>query len=623
MQIEQIEIFDFYQRFSPFKELPENILADVARQTQISYFKAGQSILSFNDPIDALYVVRSGAVETFRRTGELYNRLSEGGFFGEMGLLQQHKVRFPATALEDSLLYLIPDAVFMQLFSQFEHFADYVEVDDHTRLKTAVARYTNANELMTAKVSTLIQQPPIMLDQAASVQQAAQLMTEHNVSALLITQQLADSSPHLCGIITDQDLRTRVIAQNLALSTPVAQVMSSDLIRIEHHQFVFEAMMLMLRHQLQHLPILKQDRPIGMITMSDMVRYESQNSLYVVNNIFRQSDVEGLANLKADVQACFLRMVHEDANSQMIGAAMAAIGRSFKQRLLELAEQQLGAPPVPYCFLALGSMARDEQLIVTDQDNALVLHPDFDPKQHDAYFAQLAQFVCDGLNACGYPYCTGQIMATNPQWRQPLPVWQNYFQNWITQPTPEKLLHSGIFFDLDGVWGQVHWAKQLNEQIKKQAQQQPRFLACMAKNALSRTPPLGFFQDFVMETDGRQQHTLNIKRRGTAPMADLIRIHALAIGATAKNSFERLDAIIAANILPQGRGQDLHAAMEIISMVRIRHQALALRAGQVADNAIQPEQLSEFERKTLKDAFKVLSDAQRFLKFHYQSIRIS
>lgn len=623
MQIEQIEVLDFYKRFSPFKELPDDMLADITRQTEIRYFKAGQHILNFNDPIDALYVVRSGAVETFRRTGELYNRLSEGGFFGEMGLLQQHKVRFPATAIEDSLLYLIPDAIFMQLFGQFEHFADYVEVDDHTRLKTAVARYTDANELMTAKVSTLIQQSPIVLDQHASVQQAAQLMTAHDASALLITQNLADQPLSLCGIITDQDLRTRVIAQNLALSTPVAQVMTTNLICIEQHQFVFEALMLMLRHHVQHLPILKQDMPMGMITMSDMVRYESQNSLYVVNNIFRQTDVEGLANLKADVQACFLRMVYEDANAQMIGAAMAAIGRSFKQRLLELAEQKFGSPPIPYCFLALGSMARDEQLIVTDQDNALILHPDFNPKQHDAYFAQLATFVCDGLDACGYPYCTGQIMATNPKWRQPLPVWQRYFQDWMTQPTPEKLLNSGIFFDLDGVWGQVHWAKQLNEQINKQARQHPRFLACMAKNALTRTPPLGFFKDFVMETDGRQQNTLNIKRRGTGPMADLIRVHALAIGATVKSSSERLDNIIAANILPQGRGQDLRAAMEVISMVRIRHQALALRAGQIADNAIQPDQLSDFERKTLKDAFKVLSDAQRFLKFHYQSIRIS
>jgi CBS domain-containing protein len=312
-------------------------------------------------------------------------------------------------------------------------------------------------------------------------------------------------------------------------------------------------------------------------------------------------------------------MVNEDANSHMIGSAMAAIGRSFKQRLLELAEQQLGPPPVPYCFLALGSMARDEQLIVTDQDNALVLDNSFDPAQHDAYFQQLAAFVCDGLAQCGYSYCSGNIMATNAQWRQPLRVWQQYFTDWIEQPSAERLLHANIFFDLDAVWGKTQWADELNQLIASTAKTRPQFLACMTRNALQRTPPLGFFKDFVMENDGRQNNSLNIKRRGTAPMADLIRVHALALGSSATNSFERLRDIIAAKVLPNGRGEDLRDACEVIAMTRIRQQALALQAGETPDNNVVPERLSEFERKHLKEAFSVLSNAQKFLKFHFRA----
>jgi CBS domain-containing protein len=208
-------------------------------------------------------------------------------------------------------------------------------------------------------------------------------------------------------------------------------------------------------------------------------------------------------------------------------------------------------------------------------------------------------------------------MATNKKWRQPLKVWEGYFSNWIEKPTPEALLNSSIFFDLDGVWGKEEWADKLNDLILRKTKRNPRFLACMARNALNRTPPLGFFKDFVMEKDGKQNNSINMKRRGTAPVADLIRVHALAVGSKAQNSFERLQDIIAAQILPKGRGQDLRDALELIASVRIRHQALAIEEGREPNNNVAPEDLSDFERKNLKDAFQILSNAQKFLRFRY------
>ena len=615
MEIEQIEILEFLKRHSPFQELPAEQVQQVALSIDIGYFKAGSEILRFNEPLHALHLIRSGAVETYRRNGDLYNRMSEGGFFGEQGLLRGAKVRFPATALEDTLIYFIPDETFQQLFDENEFFADYVQVGDSERRKTSKASTQARADLLGATVSTLLSREPVSIGSDASVWQAAQLMTEQNVSSLLIL----DVEQHLAGIITDKDIRSRLVAPGLKSEIPVTDIMSANPVTIEQQQYIFEAMMLMLRHNLHHLPVLKQQQPVGVIAISDIIRFESQSSLYVVSRIFRQQTVDELQALVPDVHACFVRMVNEDANSQMIGSAMAAIGRSFKQRLLELAEAELGPPPVPYCFLALGSMARDEQLVLTDQDNALILDNRFDPKLHDDYFKQLANFVSDGLAACGYTYCTGKVMATNPQWRQPLQVWQQYFQHWISQPSAERLLHSSIFFDLDGVWGQIQWAEQLQQLVSNLAPQKPLFLASMTRNALSRTPPLGFFKDFVMEQDGKQNNILNIKRRGTAPFVDLIRIHALAIGSTESNSFSRLQQIIAAEVLPKGRGEDLRDAFEVIAMTRIRHQAAALRNGEEPDNNVLPEQLSEFERKHLKEAFQVLSNAQKFLKFHFKA----
>ena len=626
MEIEQIEILQFLQRHSPFQELPPEQQLQLAQSINVGYFQAGSEILRYNEPLHTLHLIRSGAVETFRRNGDLYNRLSEGGIFGEQGLLRGGKVRFPATALEDTLIYFIPEHVFQQLFDNNEFFADYVEVGDTERRKSTRAAKQAEADLLSAKISTLLQREPVCLASSANVWQAAQTMTEHGVSCLLIVHDTASTNQAetaqtgaLAGIITDRDIRSRLVAPGLKSETSVSDIMSTNLVTIERHQYQFEAMMLMLRHNVHHLPVMQQARPVGVLALSDIIRYESQNSLFVVSSIFRQQSVAELSALLKDVKACFVRMVNEDANSHMIGSAMAAIGRSFKQRLLELAEQQLGPPPVPYCFLALGSMARDEQLIVTDQDNALVLDNSFDPAQHDAYFQQLAAFVCDGLAQCGYSYCSGNIMATNAQWRQPLRVWQQYFTDWIEQPSAERLLHANIFFDLDAVWGKTQWADELNQLIASTAKTRPQFLACMTRNALQRTPPLGFFKDFVMENDGRQNNSLNIKRRGTAPMADLIRVHALALGSSATNSFERLRDIIAAKVLPNGRGEDLRDACEVIAMTRIRQQALALQAGETPDNNVVPERLSEFERKHLKEAFSVLSNAQKFLKFHFRA----
>ena len=619
MESEQLEVLDFLQRHLPFTALPEEALQELAKAIDVRYFKADSHVLKFGEAAHNWFIVRSGAVEVFRRDGTLYNRLNEGGHFGEAGLLQQRRqVRFSVTALEDTLVYVLPGDVFLSMFENHEAFADLVEVDDHSRLRTVVSKSEQANELMSASVESLLVREAVTGAPDMSVCDAAKRMTEEGVSSLLITD---DDQP--VGMITDRDLRTRAIAQGLPLETPVCEIMTDNLVSVRHDQLAFEAMHLMMRNNVHHLPVLKHQQPIGVLAQSDIVRYESRNSLFIVGRIFHQQTVDDLAALSEEVQASFVRMVREDFSAKIIGSAMAAIGRSFKQRLLELGEAELGRPPVPYCFLALGSMARTEQLIVTDQDNAMILDNRFDADQHDAYFEALAKFVTDGLARCGYPYCTGDIMATNPKWRQPLHVWQGYFKTWIESPTAASLLDSNIFFDLDGVYGRTDFAETLRVLIAKTAKGNSRFLASMARNALQRTPPIGFFKEFVVEPDGRHTRAINLKRRGTAPLTDLIRVHALAIGSRNRNSFDRVNDIIKAGFLPSGRGQDLHDALEFISMARARNQANELTAGQQADNSIEPDMLSDFERKSLRDAFMILANAQKFLRFRYQPGRVN
>lgn len=624
MEVEHIEIREHIRRFAPFDHLSLEWLDKIASQVEIAYFKAGTSILEFGQEIHDLHFIRSGAVEIYRRNGEFYNRLAEGEIFGQLGLLLNRRVRFPAKALEDTLIYFINEDIFQELWESDEAFADYVEVEDQSRLRSAVTQSQESNELMTSRVRKLIQREPVSVSRVATLQQAAVTMTEEGVSSLIITDTSVPEKGEgaMLGLITDRDLRTRALAAGLPFDTPVENIMSTGVITVSADDFVFEAMLIMLRHNVHHLPILQNRRPIGMLGLSDIIKHESQSSLFLARHIFHQQSVAELSELLPDVHAAFVRMVNEDANSHMIGSAIAGIGRAFTQRLLELAEAELGPPPVPYCFLALGSMARDEQFIITDQDNALVLDDAFNPAEHDDYFLQLATYVSDGLAACGYEYCKGGIMATNPQWRQPLRVFKQYFTDWIEKPDPQALLNSSIFFDLDGIHGEREFAETLKELIARKASRSHMFLAYMARNALNRTPPLGFFRTFVMEKDGKHNNSINLKRRGTAPLSDVIRVHALACGSTAQNSFNRLRAIAESRLLGHTNGDDLRDALEFMAIVRARHQALDIEAGREPDNNVEPENLTPFERRNLKDAFEILSNAQKFLKLRYQAGRV-
>jgi len=618
MQAELIEIRNHLAKHAPFDELTDQMLDRVVWGIEISYFRAGSEVLELDQNNQYLHYIRSGAVEVFRRTGELYNRIGEGEIFGQFGLMMNKAVRFPAKAIEDTLIYLIPHDIFQYLIENSESFTDYVETEDHFRLRSALSRREKSNQLMTARVTRLLSRDPVTAPNTVRLQEAARIMTDQGVSALVLMDENGDK-PLLSGIITDRDLRTRALSKALPSETPISDIMSTDITTTRSDAFIFEAMLTMLHNNVHHLPVMQGDTVRGVIALSDIVKYESQSSLYLVSNIYHQKDVAGLQRISRDVPDTFVRMVSEDANSHMIGSAMAGIGRTFSQRLLELGEEKLGPPPVPYCFMALGSMARDEQLVVTDQDNAMVLDDSFDPAQHDKYFKALAKFVSDGLAKCGYTYCTGDIMATNDKWRQPLRVWKDYFTDWIDNPRAEALLNSNIFFDLDGIYGETRFTEELKSFVAGKAKDSQRFLAMMARNALNRTPPLGFFRKFVMEEDGKHNDTFNLKRRGTAPMSDLIRIHALACGSKAQNTFNRLAAIGETELILEDGVGNLRDAFEFIAIVRIRHQALAIEAGRQPDNNVRPEDLSPFERSHLKEAFQVVSQAQKFLRFRYNA----
>jgi CBS domain-containing protein len=341
--------------------------------------------------------------------------------------------------------------------------------------------------------------------------------------------------------------------------------------------------------------------------------------VYLVGEARKQDGVEGLAAVSERIPQMVIHLVEADARADDTARLVTAVTDAITQRLLELAEAQFGPPPVPYAWLALGSQARREQTAHSDQDHALVLSDEVDLDAHDDYFHTLAQFVADGLAVCGYDYCPGEVMAMNDRWRQPISQWQRYFRDWIQEPSPNALMHSSIFFDLRHIHGDASLTNRLRNQVLEQTANNTIFLASLTVDALNFEPPLGFFRQFVLKKHGDQEKTLDLKHNGVVPAIDIARVHALAHGIEAVNTHDRLAALADTGGMSPADADNLRDAFEFIALVRLRHQARQLRAGDAPDNYVSPEALSDFERRHLKDAFKVVSRMQSALEQRYQT----
>ncbi|MCG9775960.1 cyclic nucleotide-binding domain-containing protein, partial [Vibrio diabolicus] len=256
MEAEQLEVLNFISQYPPFDDLPEEQLKKIALNAEVAYFRQGTEILNFGDTIRDLYMVRSGAVEIYRRKGELYNRIDAGGLFGQMGLLMNNRVRMPAKAIEDTLVYCIPEDIFNELCDEFENFADYMELEDSARLRSAISSRSESNDFTTAKARKILARDPVTLEATASIQEAAILMAEENVTSLLIVRPAEElteeDDEQLLGILTDRDLCIRVLAQGIDTNIPVSEVMSYDVVSLDYNAYVFEAMLTMLRYNVHH-----------------------------------------------------------------------------------------------------------------------------------------------------------------------------------------------------------------------------------------------------------------------------------------------------------------------------------------------------------------------------------
>jgi CBS domain-containing protein len=605
------EITRFLADLQGFEELDEKQVEAAARAIQIGYYKSGSQVLTIGATNKQLHIVRSGALELRNAEGDLVMRAAEGDVFGFPSLMNAVPLRNQSVAIEDALIYHLDGGVFAELRRKNDRFDTYFIrlLSDRLLSRPATTKLHGAEG---RAVSQLITRPPVAIDGAASIQDAARKMVNERVSAILVT-----CGDKFCGIATDRDMRDRVVARGLPTDTSIGEIMSINPISIDADDLAYEAALTMMQNKIHHLPVTRGGKLIGMVSRSDFMRIETEHPLYLVNDIAKQTTVQGIIDACKRLPALVASQISADADGEQLGKFITTITDSVTQQLCRIGESELGSPPCTYAWVALGSQGRHEQSARSDQDNALVLD-DSATDADDEYFKALARIVNDGLDACGYVYCPGDVMASNPKWRKPLEVWKKYFNNWITVPEEKALMHANIFFDLRCVYGETSLVDELKESIRKDAKRNELFLALMAKNAMNFQPPLGFFRQFVLEKSGEHKNTLDIKKHGIMPIVEIARIRALAAGEVRITTRNRLRAAAKAGEITKPDAASLIDALDFIEKLRIEHQNRQLHAGKRPDNHLSPDELSSLVRHNLKSAFNQVSVSQSALlnRFH-------
>ena len=615
LDVELSETRSFLAQQEPFDGLPDGVLDTLPSRMSVEYFRRGSALIQRGRDNVHLYVLRSGAAEVRDAQGTLVDRGGEGSCFGSITLTQGNPSTFDVTAIEDSLALLLPAEDFRRLCAGHPEVDAFFDAQRDRRMSGAVASLqlsSTGSAILKTRVRDLVGREPVAVATTATVRDAAQVMSQHRVSSLLVMD-----SERLAGILTDRDLRTRVLAAGVDPGVVVTDVMTPDPVTGAVDTLAFEVLLEMVGRRIHHLPIVDAaGRPVGVVTTTDLLRLEHANPVYLAGDIAKQPDVAGVARVANRLPQVVRALVEQDASADDIGRIVTAVGDAVERRVLALAEADLGPAPVPYCWVALGSRARLEQALAADQDTAVVIDDSMRP-EHSAWFEALATRVTGDLVACGYPRCPGDVMASNPRWRQPLAGWRREFSSWLQQPVPEAVLGASIFFDMRPVHGDGSLFARLQRHVLAASPGSKVFLAQLAKQATANEPPLGFFRGLVLEKAGDHKDTLDIKRGGIGAVVELARAHALSVGSPAVNTRARIEAAREAGILGNERADDLRDAFEFISYVRLRHQAGQVRRGTPIDSFLSPDELSSFDKRHLREAFAIVRAAQSALGHRY------
>ena len=646
------EVVKFLQNTVPFDVLSEPDLRRLVEALDVIYIRQNQRLSLGTQapnvlPLNDLHIIRRGAFEIQCAKGGLVDKLADGECFGVSSVLDNNPEGLYVVALEDSLVFRLDKESFLALTKNNTDFALFFANTRVKRLSLLSKSLQQEQVKIDSKVipdiptvasvasnpvindTTLREQDKHAQDRAnpamqlslplhqimsrqlvkttadTSIRLAALQMTGARVSSLLIVE-----GETLIGIITDRDLRSRVLAKGVSTDLPVANIMTRKPTFLDQSSLCIHAQLLMSERNIHHLPIVDDEqKPVGIITATDVLRNQQTSPLLMVSEINRQKSVDALAQVAQRLPRLIINLVAGDINPADMGEVLASITDNLTRRLIELAISELGKPPMQFNFLVFGSQARKEQSLGSDQDNGIMLERQGDEREM-AYFKALAEFVCHGLNECGIPFCPGNIMSSNPECRLTKAQWMKKIAYWVESNSPQALLNASIFFDMRSVYGPEDAMQALTDLLQAKAVKNSIFMATLTKNAIASRPPLGFFRDFVLEHSGEHKNKLDLKHQGLALINDLARLYSFATSKYQVSTLKRLDWIVKEGLLSSDYVSNLQDAWEYLSSLRLEAQQASWKKTGQASAFLDPSSLSPLERKHLKITFKTIVEAQ-------------
>ncbi len=602
------DIARFLRGYPPFDALDEDTVRRIAAGADSESYSPGATIFSQGaDPVEHLRIVRSGAVEIVHH-GRVLDLLGPGELFGQASMLSGMPTGFEARAAEPTECFRVSAGVARELVGSPAglRFVARSLLDTSADLAgLSVPVHDPAHQ----PISSLIRVGPVVCDPDTTIREAARMMTAAGATSVVIRAR--DGS---LGILTDRDLRSRVIAAGLSGVEPVTAAMSSPAYTSPPDRLGGEVLLDMLDRGFRHFPVVTgSGEVLGVIEDVDLVAVHTRSSFFLRRRISRAQSVDDLVAAAGEVRPMVIALHDARIAALNVMAIYSIVVDALTRRLLDLAVAEVASAPASaaaFAWLGLGSQARREALPSSDIDSAMVWFGETPEDDIRPYLHGLGETVTAGLARCGFRIDEHGASASNRVFVRSLESWQRAARSWIEDPTQEKaLILTSVLVDSRPIWG-VHTGTPVADTFRF-APESPELLRMLARFALSHRPPTGFFRGLVVTHGGEHRGHLDLKLGGAIPIIDLARWAGMAAGMTSASTPERLRAGAAAGRLSDEHASTLRDAFELVSELRLAHQIEQLRSGQTPDDFVDPRSLSALTRSHLKEAFRAVAAIQK------------
>ncbi|GEM77775.1 DUF294 nucleotidyltransferase-like domain-containing protein [Vibrio superstes] len=610
-------IIQFISQIDPFDKIPKPALRELASQVKITYLSKGEDVdLCVEGDEKYLYIVRTGSMEQRKSDGVLRARLGPEDLFGFTFLDSEidSDKGYKAVAIEHTLLYLIPHSALQQLFKSSPESAEHFASQAQVRLKSALDVVWSNREkgLFIKRVSEVASGRVAVMQANNTIQEVAHEMRIVKRTSCAVIYD----NDEIVGLITDRDMTKRVIALGASIDQPISSVMTYSPLTIAPDDLVLHAASVMMQFNIRNLPIVENNKVIGLLTTSHLVQNHRVQAIFLIEKIKYATSIKSLSSFTPERQAIFEALVEGKVAPEVIGQVMTMIMDAYTRRIIQISIDKLGPPPCEFAWIVAGSHARNEVHMLSDQDSAIVL-TDEATDSDKIYFKHLASLVCNGLASCSYPLCPGNYMAANPKWLQPVSMWKHYYKKWVANPEYERLLNISVFLEIRSVYGNNDFEKILRDEMHMNIRNSREFLLSLTNDAVNTSPPLGIFNSLVLEKSGENKKTLNVKKYAINLIIDLARIYGLAVESDTSATDKRFQIAYEKGLLSEDSYKNILGAYEFILSFRFSHQLTALKKGEEPNNHIDPNSFGSFERGHLKDAFRIIADLQEAAKVRF------